>query len=133
MQDLMGGQINLVFTSLPSVAGSLRNGSLRGIAVTSSHRSTTFHQIPTLAESGVKNFDVSPWFGLFAPGATPAAVVRKINQDVNELLRNKEVMEKFAAQGADPMARQPEQLAAMLKTDLATWADVVKTSGAQID
>ena len=133
MQDLMGGQISMVFTSLPSVAGSLRNGSLRGIAVTSAHRSSTFNQIPTLAESGLKNFDVSPWFGLFAPGATPAAVVRKINQDVNELLRNKEVIEKFAAQGADPLARQPEQFAAMLKADLATWAEVVKTSGAQID
>jgi tripartite-type tricarboxylate transporter receptor subunit TctC len=133
MQDLMGGQINLVFTSLPSVAGSLRNGNLRGIAVTSAQRSSTFNQIPTLAESGLKNFDVSPWFGLFAPGATPAGVVRKINQDINELLRNKEVIEKFAAQGADPLARQPEQFAAMLKADLATWAEVVKTSGAQID
>jgi tripartite-type tricarboxylate transporter receptor subunit TctC len=76
---------------------------------------------------------VSPWFGLFAPGATPASVVRKINQDVNELLRNKDVIEKFAAQGADPLARPPEQFAAMLKADLATWAEVVKTSGAQID
>ena len=133
MQDLMGGQINLVFTSLPSVAGALRSGTLRGIAVTSAQRSSTFNQIPTLAESGLKNFDVSPWFGLFAPGATPASVVRKINQDVNELLRNKDVIEKFAAQGADPLARPPEQFAAMLKADLATWAEVVKTSGAQID
>jgi tripartite-type tricarboxylate transporter receptor subunit TctC len=133
MQDLMGGQINMVFTSLPSVAGSLRNGSLRGIAVTSSHRSNAFNQIPTLAEAGLKNFDVSPWFGLFAPGATPSAVVRKINQDVNELLHHKDVIEKFAAQGADPLAVAPEQLAAMLKSDLAKWADVVKTSGAQID
>jgi tripartite-type tricarboxylate transporter receptor subunit TctC len=122
-----------VFTSLPSVAGSLRNGQLRGIAVTSAQRSGTFPQIPTLAESGLKNFDVSPWFGLFAPGATPAAVVRKINADVNEMLRQKEVMEKFSAQGAEPLARQPAEFAAMLKADLATWAEVVKTSGAQID
>lgn len=133
MQDLMGGQINMVFTSLPSVAGFLRNGQLRGIAVTSAQRSGTFPQIPTLAESGLKNFDVSPWFGLFAPGATPAAVVRKINADVNEMLRQKEVMEKFSAQGAEPLARQPAEFAAMLKADLATWAEVVKTSGAQID
>ncbi len=133
MQDLMGGQIHMVFTSLPSVAGALRNGSLRGIAVTSAQRSGTFAQIPTLAESGLKHFDVSPWFGLFAPGQTPPAVVRKINQDVNELLRNKDVMEKFAAQGAEPLVRQPVEFAAMLRSDLATWAEVVKTSGAQID
>ena len=133
MQDLMGGQIHMVFTSLPSVAGSLRNGSLRGIAVTSAQRSVTFASIPTLAESGLKNFDVSPWFGLFAPGATPTAVVRKINQDVNELLRNKDVVEKFSSQGAEPLARQPAEFAAMLRADLNTWAEVVKTSGAQID
>ncbi len=133
MQDLLGGQINVVFTSLPSVAGSIRNGSLRPLAVTSQARSSTFPQVPTLAESGLKDFDVSPWFGLFAPGQTPAAVVRKINQDVQEVLRNKEVIDKFNAQGADPLIRQPAEFAAMLKTDLAKWAEVVRQSGAQID
>jgi tripartite-type tricarboxylate transporter receptor subunit TctC len=133
MQDLMGGQINIVFTSLPSVAGLLRGGQLRALAVTSSQRSSTFAQIPTLAESGLKQFDIAPWFGLFAPGATPAAVVNRINQDVNELLKNSEVIEKFRSQGADPLARSPAEFAAMLRSDLAIWAEVVKTSGAQID
>lgn len=133
MQDLMGGQINIVFTSLPSVAGLLRGGQLRALAVTSAQRSSTFAQIPTLAESGLKQFDIAPWFGLFAPGATPAAVVNRINQDVNELLKNSEVIEKFRSQGADPLARSPAEFAAMLRSDLAIWAEVVKTSGAQID
>jgi tripartite-type tricarboxylate transporter receptor subunit TctC len=133
MQDLMGGQINIVFTSLPSVAGLLRGGQLRALAVTSAQRSSTFAQIPTLAESGLKQFDIAPWFGLFAPGATPAAVVTRINQDVNELLKNSEVIEKFRSQGADPLARSPAEFAAMLRSDLAIWAEVVKTSGAQID
>jgi len=133
MQDLMGGQINIVFTSLPSVAGLLRGGQLRALAVTSAKRSATFPDIPTLAESGLRQFDVAPWFGLFAPGATPAAVIRRINQDVNELLGQKEVVERFNSQGADPLARTPAEFASMLRADLATWADVVKTSGAQID
>ena len=133
MQDLMGGQINMVFTSLPSVAGLLRGGQLRGLAVTSARRSATFPDIPTLAESGLRQFDVAPWFGLFAPGATPPAIIRKINQDVNELLTHKDVIEKFNSQGADPLARSPAEFAGMLRADLATWADVVKTSGAQID
>jgi len=133
MQDLLGGQINVVFTSLPSVAGSIRNGTLRPLAVTSQARSSTFPQVPTLAESGLKDFDVSPWFGLFAPGQTPAAVVRKINQDVQEVLKNKEVIDKFNAQGADPLIRQPAEFAAILKADLAKWAEVVRQSGAQID
>ncbi len=133
MQDLMGGQINMVFTSLPSVAGLLRGGQLRALAVTSAQRSSTFPQIPTLAESGLRQFDVAPWFGLFAPGSTPAPIVGRINQDVNELLQNSEVIEKFRSQGADPLARSPAEFAAMLRSDLAIWAEVVKTSGAQID
>ena len=133
MQDLLSGQINVVFTSLPSVAGAIRNGTLRPLALTSQARSGTFPQVPTLAESGLKDFDVSPWFGLFAPGQTSAAVVRKINQDVQEILKNKEVIDKFNAQGADPLIRQPAEFAAILKTDLAKWAEVVRQSGAQID
>ena len=82
MQDLMSGQINLVFTSLPSVAGSIKSGTLRPIAVTSAARSTNFPSIPTIAEAGYKDFDVSPWFGLFAPAKTPVTVVRKINRDI---------------------------------------------------
>lgn len=133
MQDLMGGQINIVFTSLPSVAGLLRGGQLKALAVTSRERSATFPQIPTLAESSLKQFDVAPWFGLFAQGGTPVAVVNKINRDVNEMLGNREVMEKFSSQGAVPLARSPAQFAEMLQSDLRTWAAVVKTSGAQID
>ena len=133
MQDLMSGQISLVFTSLPSVAGSIRNGTLRGIAVTSAQRSTTFAQIPTIAEAGFKDFDVSPWFGLFAPAKTPAAVVRRMNLDIQDVLKNREVIEKFQAQGADPLITQPAEFAAILKADLAKWSEVVKSSGAQID
>ena len=133
MQDLMSGQISLVFTSLPSVASSIRSGTLRGIAVTSAHRSQSFAQIPTIAESGFKDFDVSPWFGLFAPAKTPAAIVRRMNQDVQEVLKSRDVIEKFQGQGADPFITQPAEFAAILKADLAKWSEVVKASGAQID
>ena len=133
MQDLMSGQISLVFTSLPSVASSIRSGTLRGIAVTSAQRSSSFSQIPTIAEAGFKDFDVSPWLGLFAPGKTPSAVVRRMNQDIQEVLKNREVVEKFQGQGADPFITQPAEFAAILKSDLAKWSEVVKASGAQID
>lgn len=133
MQDLMSGQISLVFTSLPSVASAIRSGSLRGIAVTSAQRSQAFAQIPTIAESGYKDFDVSPWFGLFAPAKTPPAIVRRMNQDILEILKNREVIEKFQGQGADPFITQPAEFAAILKSDLAKWSEVVKASGAQID
>jgi len=101
--------------------------------VTSGARSSNFPSIPTIAEAGYKEFDVSPWFGLFAPAKTPAAVVRRINQDIQEVLKNKEVIDKFNAQGADVFITQPAEFGAILKQDLAKWGEVVKASGAQID
>lgn len=133
MQDLMAGQINLVFTSLPSVAGHIRQGSLHAIAVTSSKRAASFPNIPTIAESGFRDFDVNPWFGLFAPAKVPANVVRKINADVNELLKSKDVIDKFSAQGAEPYLTDPAQFAAVLHADIVKWGQVVKASGASVD
>jgi tripartite-type tricarboxylate transporter receptor subunit TctC len=133
MQDLMGGQIDLVFTSLPSVAGAIKQGSLHPIAVTSAKRAGSFSNIPTVAEAGFKDFDVNPWFGLFAPAKVPPAVIRKINADVNELLKSKDVIDKFAAQGAEPYLTDPQQFAAVLKADIAKWGQVVKASGASVD
>ena len=133
MQDLMGGQIQLVFTSLPSVAGAIKQGTLHPIAVTSAKRAASFSQIPTIAESGYRDFDVNPWFGLFAPAKVPAQVVGKINADVNEVLRSPDVVEKFMAQGAEPYATDPKQFAAVLHADIAKWSQVVKASGASVD
>jgi tripartite-type tricarboxylate transporter receptor subunit TctC len=133
MQDLMGGQIQLVFTSLPSVAGAIKQGTLHPIAVTSAKRAASFSQIPTIAEAGYRDFDVNPWFGLFAPAKVPAQVVRKINADVNEVLRSPDVVEKFMAQGAETYATDPKQFAAVLHSDIAKWSQVVKASGASVD
>jgi tripartite-type tricarboxylate transporter receptor subunit TctC len=133
LQDLMGGQIDLVFTSLPSVAGQLRNGSLRPIAVTSAQRAAAFSIIPTVAEAGFKDFDVNPWFGLLGPKRMPRELVLKINADVNEVLRSKEVAASFAAQGAEPYPTQPDAFARLLQADALKWGAVVRASGAQLD
>lgn len=133
MQDLMGGQINLVFTSLPSVSGAIRNGTLHPVAVTSTRRAAAFANIPTIAEAGYKDFDVNPWFGLFAPAKVPAGIIQKINTDVNELVKSKDVTDKFAAQGAEPYLSTPQAFAAVLKADIAKWSQVVKSSGASLD
>lgn len=133
MTDLMGGQIDVVFTSLPSVAGSLKAGKLRAIAVTSAKRAAAFDQVPTIAEAGFPSFDVTPWFGLLAPARTPEAVVKKINADVNELLKRKDVAESFAAQGAEPYLTSPEEFTRVLRADIQKWGRVVKESGASLD
>lgn len=133
MQDLMGGQIQLVFTSLPSVSGALKQGMLHPLAVTSAKRAASFSTIPTIAESGFKDFDVNPWFGLFAPAKVLQPILRKINADVNEILRSKDVVEKFSAQGAEPYITDPQQFAAVLRADIVKWGQVVKASGASVD
>lgn len=133
MQDLMGGRINLVFTSLPSVAGAIKQGTLHPIAVTSAKRASSFADIPTVAEAGFKDFDVNPWFGLFAPAKVPPQVIGKINADINEILRTKEVADKFLGQGAETYLTSPQEFADVLKADMAKWGKVVKASGASVD
>jgi tripartite-type tricarboxylate transporter receptor subunit TctC len=133
LTDTIAGQIQMTFTSLPSVAGHIRGDKLRALAVTGTRRSATFPNVPTFAESGLAGFELSPWFGLLAPAGTPEAVVRKINSDVAEALRDKDLLEKFAAAGADPYATSPEQFSRILLDDIQKWAQVVKASGAKLD
>ena len=133
LADLLGAQIQVVFTSMPSVAQHIRSGTLRALAVTSAKRSATFKDIPTIAESGYPGFDVDPWFGLFAPGGMPSAIVKQINADVNALLKTKDVVEKFSAQGAEVYELSPDAFATLVKADIAKWAKVVKESGATVD
>lgn len=133
-QDLMAGLIDVAFASLPSVSGAIKQGSLRAIAVTSGKRATAFGNIPTIAESkGFARFDVDPWFGLFAPAKVPPEIVRKINADVNQVLKMPEVVEKFTGQGAEVYETDPQQFAAVLKADIGKWGKVVKESGASLD
>ncbi|MDO9197959.1 tripartite tricarboxylate transporter substrate binding protein [Rhodoferax sp.] len=133
MQDLMGGQINLVFTSLPSVSGAIKNGTLHPIAVTSAKRAASFSNIPTIADAGYKDFDVNPWFGLFAPAKVPANIISRINADVNDVMKSRDVTDKFAAQGAETYLTTPQEFAAVLKADIDKWGKVVRASGASVD
>ena len=133
LTDTIGGQIQMTFSSLPSVVGHIRSDKVRAIAVTGSKRSGAFPNLPTFAEAGIAGLELSPWFGLLAPAGTPEPVVRKINADIAELLRDRDVIDKFAQLGADPYATQPEQFSRILQDDIQKWAQVVKASGARVD
>jgi tripartite-type tricarboxylate transporter receptor subunit TctC len=133
LTDLISGQIQLVFTSLPSIAQHIRAGTVKGLAVTGAKRAAAFKDIPTIAESGYPGFVINPWFGLFAPKGTPVAVVRQINADIRKILEDKETMDKFAVLGAEPFDTRPEEFADMLHADIQKWAAVVKSSGATAD
>ena len=133
LTDLISGQIQVVFTSLPSVAQHIRGGTVKGLSVTGSKRAAAFKDIPTVAESGFPGFVINPWFGLFASKGTPAAVAKQINGDVKKVMEDKDVLDKFAALGAEPFESTPQEFQAMLHADIKTWAAVVKSSGATAD
>ena len=133
LTDLIAGQIQLVYTSLPSIAQHVRAGTVKGLAVTGSKRAQAFKDIPTIAESGYPGFVINPWFGLFAPKGTPPAVVQQINADIKKILADKEVLEKFALLGAEPYDTTPQEFTDILHSDIQKWAVVVKSSGATAD
>jgi len=133
LTDLISGQIQVVFTSLPSVAQHIRAGTVKGLSVTGSKRAAAFKDIPTIAESGFPGFVINPWFGLFASRGTPAAVAKQINADVKKVMEDKDLLDKFAALGAEPFETTPQEFQSILQADIKTWAAVVKSSGATAD
>ncbi len=133
LNDLLSGQIQLVFTSLPSVAQHIRAGTVKGLGVTGSKRALSFKDMPTISESGYPNFVINPWFGLFGPKGMPPSIVRQINTDIHTILQEKDTQDKFAALGAEPYESTPQAFAAALHADIQKWAAVVKTSGATAD
>ena len=133
LTDLIAGQTQLVFTSLPSVAQHIRAGTVKGLGVTGSKRAQAFKDIPTIAELGYPGFVINPWFGLFAPKGTPPAIIRKINADINKILADKDTLDKFALLGAEPYETTPQEFTAILHADIQKWATVVKSSGATAD
>ena len=131
--DAVAGNIELLVSSVPSAIGQIKGGALRPLAVTSAKRSSMLPDVPTVAERGVKNFDVSTWYGLFAPAGTPASVVTLLNTEINKLLTNPEVKAAIQAQGAEPVAMTPANFASQVKSEYVNWKAIVEASGARID
>jgi tripartite-type tricarboxylate transporter receptor subunit TctC len=133
MTDVIGGQVDSAFASVPSVVQHIRSGRLRALGVSSAKRNATAPEVPAIAEAGFPGFNVNPWWGILAPAGLPKAVLDRINADVAELLRSPEVVAYFREQGADPLTLSPEAFTKMLEDDVHKWAKVVKSSGARID
>ena len=129
VQDLVGGQVAIMFAPPPAVLPHIKSGKLRALAVMDSHRSPLFNDIPTTAEGGVPGLESKAWFGIFAPAGTPAAVIAKINADTNKALTAPDVVETLALQGATPSSGDPASFAAFLKKDIAATEDMMKKAG----
>ena len=133
LADVMGGQVDVAIMSVASVLGLVKSGKLNAVAVTSARRSPALPGTPTLAESVQPGTDVSVWLGLFAPAGTPAAIVARLNAEVNNVLQAPDVIEKLTAQGVTPVGGTPEAFAEFVRADYARWGRIVKASGVKLD
>ncbi len=133
LTDLMGGQIDMYMSSVPSVLGHVRNGKLKVIAITSSKRSAQLPDVPTLDESGYKGFEAVTWFGVLAPANTPPAIVVQLSKAINQALKQPDVAEKLQSEGGEVLGGTPEQFSTLLRAELPRWAKIVKESGATLD
>jgi len=133
MNDLVGGQIHLMFDNLASSLAQVRAGRIRALAVTTSRRSELAPDLPTVIESGLPGFDISTWFGIFVPAATPRDVVDRLHGEFTRALAQPDVREKMLNLGAEPVGNRPEEFAAFIRGEAEKYAQVIRASGAKVD
>jgi tripartite-type tricarboxylate transporter receptor subunit TctC len=133
MQALLAGDTQLMFDNLANAMAQVKAGKLRALAVTTAERSKLAPELPTMAESGLQGFDISTWFGLFAPAGTPPDVVAKWNADVTRILTAPDMRDRLLAQGAEPAPDSPADFARFIAAEAAKYARIVRTSGAKVD
>ncbi len=129
MSDLIGGHVAMSFGGLAAAMPHVKSGRLRLLAVTTARRSSAVPQVPTVAESGVPGFDVSSWFGVLAPAATPRDAIDRLHVEIARVLAAKDVKERLAADGAEPVGNTPQEFAAFIRAELVKWGKVVKGTG----
>jgi tripartite-type tricarboxylate transporter receptor subunit TctC len=131
--DLLGGQVDMMFDAVPTMAGFAEAGKVRALATTGRKRSDVLPNVPTMAEAGVPGYDAVIWLGLMAPRGTPAAITGKLNAEIAAIVADPAVRQTWAKQGAAPMTMSIAEFTKYLEDDIAKWAKVVKISGAKVD
>jgi tripartite-type tricarboxylate transporter receptor subunit TctC len=130
---LFTGEVPVMFDNLPGELANIQSGKVRALAVTSAKRAPQLPEVPTVAESGLPGFEVTVWFGFFAPAATPKPIIAQLNAAMVKALSAPDLKVKLAQQGAAAAPSTPEELAAFVRSEMAKWAQVVKDSGASAD
>lgn len=131
--DTMGGQIQLMFSTIPTALPHIKSGKLRAIAVTGAQRSPLFSQLPTAREAGYPSMVVDSWFAVFAPKGLRAEISTKLNTAMRELLADATIIQKFHDQGAEPKSSTPKELADLLAADLKVWKTVLQTAKVSLE
>ncbi len=131
--DLLAGQVQMLYSSIPSVLPLVQQGRLRAIAIGSAQRLSSMPAVPTIAESGVPGYEAYSWIGIVAPAGTPQPIIAKLNQEIVQILKQKDVEAELLAQGAIAVADSPQHFGAYIKTEIAKWGAVVKSANIKAD
>jgi tripartite-type tricarboxylate transporter receptor subunit TctC len=124
--DVMGGQVPLLWVSIPAAAQFVKAGKLKALAVSTVKRSAAFPNVPTMQEAGVADFEVDSWYAMFVPAKTPKPVIDKLNQALNTIVQEPDIRDKLLAQGSEGVGGTPEALAKVVSTELPRWAKLAK-------
>jgi tripartite-type tricarboxylate transporter receptor subunit TctC len=133
IQDVIGGQVPLMFDTTVVAGPHIQSGRVRALAVTSIKRLRSMPDVPTMAEAGVPGYEVVSWQGLFAPAGTPPAIIQRLHAEVAAILKQPDVQERLAKLGVEPSGMSPQQFAAFQAAETAKWAKVVKSANVRLD
>ena len=131
--DVAAGHVPFYFGNMTAALPQARAGRVRALAVTSAERSPAAPDVPTIAEAGVKDCEISEWNGLLAPAGTPAAVIARLHEEMAKIMRMSDIREKFADLGATPIGSTPQELATFIRAEMVKWAEVVKAANIKIE
>ena len=131
--SVLGGHVQMMFDAVPTMAENIKSGQVRALGVTGTKRSAVLPDVPTIAEADVPGYESTIWLGLMAPIGTPKPIVDKLNGEIAAIMRRPDIVQAWAAQGAEPTFMSPEQFEAFLRKDIEKWANVVKISGAKAE
>jgi len=130
--DVIGGNVSIIFGNTLVVLPNMRNGRVRGLAITSAKRSSMAPELPTIAESGFPDFESGTWYGMMAPARTPREVVARLSDAVTRSVQLPDVREKLIAQGAEPLSSNPAQMAEFVRSEIVKWGKVAKAAGIRV-
>lgn len=131
--DVVAGNIDMVMDSVPSAIGQIQSGDLKAIGVTSNVRNPSLPDVPTLAESGLPEYDAAAWGAILAPKGTPQPIIDKLSKAIQATMANKTVVEKYAANGIKPISSTPNELRDLIASDTKRWGDLVKAADIRVE
>jgi len=131
--DLVAGQLQLMFSDMAPFDPFVKAGKLRAIAVTTGKRSTLYPNLPSIAESGVPDFDLAGWYGVLAPTATPRTVIDRLADEFRKAINAADMKERYVTLGLEPVGSSPEQFGTFIRSELAKWGEIIKRSGTRLD